>query len=80
MSAMASQITGVSIFTQPFVQAQVKENIKAPRHWPLWGEFTGPAQRASKAENVSIWWRRLVIMTIPSFLSKFLKYQNKEHW
>ena len=26
---------------QPFVQAQVKENIKAPRHWPLWGEFTG---------------------------------------
>ena len=23
-----------------FVQAQIKENIKAPRHWPLWGEFT----------------------------------------
>ena len=22
-------------------QAQIKENIKAPRHWPLWGEFTG---------------------------------------
>ena len=22
------------------VQAQIKENIKAPRHWPLWGEFT----------------------------------------
>ena len=20
---------------------QLKENIKAPRHWPLWGEFTG---------------------------------------
>ena len=19
----------------------IKENIKAPRHWPLWGEFTG---------------------------------------
>ena len=31
------------------------------RHWPLCGEFTGtgefPAQRASFAENVSIWWR-----------------------
>ena len=27
--------------TQPFVQTQIKENIKAPRHWPLWGEFTG---------------------------------------
>ena len=29
------------MFTQPFIQAQIKENIKAPRHWPLWGEFTG---------------------------------------
>ena len=28
-------------FTQPFVQAQIKENINAPRLWPLWGEFTG---------------------------------------
>ena len=24
-----------------FFQAQIKENIKAPRHRPLWGEFTG---------------------------------------
>ena len=31
MSAIVSQITGVS-FVQPFVQAQIKENIKAPRH------------------------------------------------
>ena len=49
------------MFTQPFIQTQIKENIKAPRHWPLCGEFTGtgdfPAQRASYAENVSIWWR-----------------------
>ena len=29
------------LFTQAFIQAQIKENIKAPRHWPLWGEFTG---------------------------------------
>ena len=29
------------LFTQSFVQAQIKESIKAPRHWPLWGEFTG---------------------------------------
>ena len=41
MSAMASQITGVSMFAQLFVQAQIKENFEAPRHWPLWGEFTG---------------------------------------
>ena len=40
---------------------QIKENIKASRHWlcegnsPVTGEFL--AQRASNAENVSIWWR-----------------------
>ena len=28
------------LFTQ-FIQVQIKENIKAPRHWPLCGEFTG---------------------------------------
>ena len=52
------------LFTQPFIQAQIKENTKAPRHWPLCGEITGtgefPAQRASNAENVSIWWRHNV--------------------
>ena len=26
---------------QTFVQAQTKENIKAERHWPLWGAFAG---------------------------------------
>ena len=26
---------------QPFIQVQFKENIKAPRHGPLWTEFTG---------------------------------------
>ena len=48
------------LFTQSFIRAQIEENIKAPRHWPLRGEFTGTgeflAQRASNAENVSIWW------------------------
>ena len=29
------------LFTQPFIQEQIKENIKAPRHGPLCGEFTG---------------------------------------
>ena len=46
---------------QLLVQAQIKVNIKAPRHWPLWGEFTGdrwiPRRKASNAEHVSIWWR-----------------------
>ena len=51
MSVMASQITSLTIvYSTVFFKAQIKENIKAPRHWPLWGEFT------SNAENVSIWW------------------------
>ena len=56
MTTMASQIT--SLTTQPFIQTQIKGNIKAPRHWPLCWEFnvTGEflAQKASYAENVSI--------------------------
>ena len=63
MSTMVSQIIGVSIVSQTFVQAQIKENIKALCHWPLWGnspvtsEF--PLQRASNAGR-SIWWRHHV--------------------
>ena len=41
VSAMASRITGVSMVCWTFVQVQIKGNIKGPRHWPLWGEFTG---------------------------------------
>ena len=33
MGAIASQITSLTIFTQPFIKTQMKENIKAPRHW-----------------------------------------------
>ena len=29
------------LFTQPFIQAQIKENITAPRPWSLCGKFTG---------------------------------------
>ena len=35
------QSSASRLFTQPFIYAQIKENIKAPRHWPLCGEFTG---------------------------------------
>ena len=42
MSAMASQITSLTIvYSSVYIQAQIKENIKAPRHWPLCGEVTG---------------------------------------
>ena len=46
------------MFTQPVIQVQIKENIKALCHWPGTGEF--PAQMASNVENVSIWWRHHV--------------------
>ena len=56
MSAMASHITSIEI-----VYSNVYSNIKAPSHWPLCGDSPGtgefPAQKASDAENVSIWWR-----------------------
>ena len=64
------------MFTQPFIRAHIEKNIKAPRHWPLCGEFTGtgefPAQRASNAENVSIWWRHHGVCVI------YLLYQREE--
>ena len=40
LSAMASQITGVSIVCST-VGSGTDQNIKAPRHKPLCGEFTG---------------------------------------
>ena len=53
------------LFTQPFIQAQIKENIKTPCHWTLCREFTDdrwiPAHMASNAENVFIWWRHHVL-------------------
>ena len=30
------------LFTQPFIQEQIKENIKAPRYWPLRGIHRWP--------------------------------------
>ena len=54
------------LFAQPFVQVQMKENIKASLafvrgiHRHLTGGF--PSQRASNAENVSIWWRHVHVV------------------
>ena len=40
MSVMRIKSPASWLFTQLFIHAQMKENIKAPRHWPLCGEFT----------------------------------------
>ena len=62
MTTMEFQITSLTIVNSTvYSGADQRYNIKAPRDWPLWGEFaiTGefPAQRASNAENVFTWWR-----------------------
>ena len=61
MGAIASQITGVFIVCSTVGSGADQRKIKALYRWPLWGNspVTGefPAQTASDAENVSIWWR-----------------------
>ena len=64
MSVMASQITSLRLFAQPFIQEEIKENSMlrvtgfCASNSTVTGEF--PAQMASYAENVSIWWRHHV--------------------
>ena len=41
MGAMGLKSPASPLVTRPFIQAQIIENIKAPHHWPLCGEFTG---------------------------------------
>ena len=41
MDAMASQITSLTIVSSTVYSGANQRNIKALRHWPLWGEFTG---------------------------------------
>ena len=55
------------LFTQPFIRVQIKETSKlrvtglCAGNSPGTGEF--PAQMASNAENVSIWWRHHAVRT-----------------
>ena len=44
MGTMAPKSPASRLFTQPFIRGQIKKKkrpIKAPRHWPLCGKFTG---------------------------------------
>ena len=58
MTTMASQITSLTVVYSTVYQ--IKENIKAPSLAFVWGIHRDrwiPPQKASYAENVSIWWR-----------------------
>ena len=67
MSEMFTWSPASRLFAQPFIHAQIKENIKrrvtglCAGNWPVTGEF--PALLASNAENDSIWWRHHEILT-----------------
>ena len=66
---------------------QIKENINAPRHLPLWEEVTGdrwiPRTKASNEENVSIlswssWYvafvaNTLAVMQVPAYFVKSMQ-------
>ena len=84
---MTSQWTGwrlkssaSRLFTQPFIRAQIKENIKArvtclcAWNSPVTGEF--PAQIASNAETVSIW-RRHHGLSVPMLKWKWFREKIK---
>ena len=62
MGTIASQITSFTIIYSIVRSGADKKNQSSASlafvRWPVTGEF--PAQMASNAENVSIWWRHYV--------------------
>ena len=64
MSAMASQITSLTIVYSRVYSGPDQRKHQSSTSLTFVGEFTGgrwiSAQRASNAENVSIWWRHHV--------------------
>ena len=80
MSAIASQITGVSTVCSTVVSGtDQRKNLKVrvtgicARNSPVTDEFS--AQKASNAENVSFWWRHHENDAI-SFLDRFLRQKS----
>ena len=59
-----------------FVQAQIKENIKVPRHWLLWGESTGARWiPLTNRHHAKAWIRLCAITNWPRCL-----YENTQLW
>ena len=66
-------------------QAQIKENIKPSRHWPLCGELTGdrwiPITKGQYTENVSfddVIMQYLVALRILAWLLKYHRRQQEK--
>ena len=60
MGAIASQITSLTIVYSPVYSGADQREHESSASLAFTGEF--PAQMASNAENVSIWWRHHVDM------------------
>ena len=74
MSAVAIKSTAPRLFIQTFVQAQIKENIKPPRHWSLCvcvcvcvcgggGVVNSPLKGPVTRKMFPFWWRHHGIYT-----------------
>ena len=81
MMAMVSQITSLTIvYSTVYSRTRSRKTSKlrvtglCEENLPLTGEF--PAQRASNAENVSIWWRHHVMALSPVFCTKSVIWTN----
>ena len=85
MGAMASQITSLTIvYSKVYSDADKKTTSKlrvnglCAGNSPGTGEF--PAQMASNAENVSIWWRHHVVSTLLELTVSMLPVHMQPHW
>ena len=84
MGAMVSQLTGVSIVYSTDCWGAYEKNIKlrvtglCEGNSPVIGEF--PAQRASNAENASIWWRHQSLKFQLSFFNCHLSTVKIIDW
>ena len=78
MTTMASQITSLTVvYSTVYSDAdQRKHQSSTPLAfvWGITGTGEFPAQRASYAENVSIWWRHHVVFVMSG--SSQSSYQN----
>ena len=62
MSVIASQITSLTIvYSTDYPGADQSKHQSSASLAFVWGIHRGPAQMASNAENVSIWWRHHVL-------------------
>ena len=75
MSALLSQITSLTVVYSTIYSAADQRKRQSSASLAFAGNSSGtgefPTQMASNAENVSIWWRRHVYLTLERWL--FLK-------